>query len=115
MILPPVSRWAHYRQPVNEPRPIATQGLSTAWERRVIRVAVVTACGAWIVSVIVALGLWRGGLSPWLSIPASVLVAWATYAFATRKLRRRRRILAEPANAPGHFSGSLAELSQGRA
>ncbi len=47
-------------------KPIERQGLSTAWERRVGRTATVFAVVTLIVSVGVAVGLTRAGISAWV-------------------------------------------------
>jgi len=70
--------------------------LDTNWERRVIREAIGFAVGTLVVSLVVAFVLRPAGLSPWATLPASLVVAGAVYAGLTRKLRRRRRILARP-------------------
>jgi len=70
--------------------------MSTVWERRVARTATVFAALALIGSGGFAIGLMRVGISAWLSLPLSVLIAYLVYAGMTRKLRRRRRILAQP-------------------
>jgi len=75
---------------------IERSGLSTTWERRVKRTAIVVAIGTLILSSAVAVGLARTGASAWVSLPLSVLAAFAVYAFMTRRIRRRNRILAEP-------------------
>jgi len=77
-------------------KPIERQGLSTAWERRVGRTATVLAVVTLIVSVGFAVGLTRVGISAWVSLSFSVLIAYLVYAGMTRKVRRRRRILAQP-------------------
>ncbi len=77
-------------------KPIERQGLSTAWERRVGRTATVLAVVTLIVSVGVAVGLTRAGISAWVSLSVSALIAYLIYAGMTRKVRRRRRILAQP-------------------
>jgi hypothetical protein len=51
---------------------------------------------ALIVSVGVAVGLTREGISAWVSLSLSALIAYLLYAAMTRKVRRRRRILAQP-------------------
>lgn len=79
-----------------ESSPIERQGLSTAWERRVRRMAAGFAIAALIGSVAIALGLARSGLSLVLSLPASLLIAWLVHSGMTRKLRRRLRILSQP-------------------
>ena len=75
---------------------IHRQGLSTAWERRVVRTARAFAAVALVISAGVAFGLTRAGISLWVSLPLSLLVAYATHAGLTRKVRRRRAILAQP-------------------
>ena len=75
---------------------IERQGLSTAWERRVARTATVIAAVTLIVAVGFAIGLTGVGISAWVSLPFSALVAYVVYAGMTRSIRRRRRILAEP-------------------
>jgi len=75
---------------------IERQGLSTAWERRVVRTATVLAVVTLIVSGVIAVGLTPEGISAWASLPLSALTAYLAYAGMTRKLRRRRRILARP-------------------
>lgn len=75
---------------------IERQGLSTAWERRVTRTAFVFAGVSAIVGVVAGFGIAGESLAPWLSVLLSGLIAVAVYAGMTRKVRRRRRILAEP-------------------
>jgi Mlc titration factor MtfA (ptsG expression regulator) len=75
---------------------IERQALSTAWERRVIRTAGIFAVVTFIVAVGIAVGLAREGISAWWSLPFAALTAYLLYAGMTRKLRRRRRILAQP-------------------
>jgi len=75
---------------------IERHGLSTTWERRVSRTAIVFAIATLIVSGAIAVGLARTGASAWVSLPLSVLVAFVVYTWMTRKVRRRRRILTEP-------------------
>jgi Mlc titration factor MtfA (ptsG expression regulator) len=75
-------------------KPIERTGLSTVWERRVTRTAIIFALATLIASVLFAFVLMQGGLSPWVSLPASALLAWAVYLWMTRRLRRRREILA---------------------
>ncbi len=77
-------------------KPIERQGLSTAWERRVARTATVLAVATLIVSVAFAVGLMRVGISAWVSLSLSALIAYLVYAGMTRKVRRRRGILAQP-------------------
>jgi Mlc titration factor MtfA (ptsG expression regulator) len=75
---------------------IPRKGLSTTWELRVVRTAAAFALGTLVVSTLFAVTLVREEVSPWLSVPLSAAVALLVYAGMTRKMRRRRRILAEP-------------------
>lgn len=75
---------------------IERRGLSTVWERQVGRTAIVLASIALVVSVAFAIVVTRAGVPIWLSAPAAVPIAASVYVGATRKVRRRRRILAEP-------------------
>ena len=77
-------------------KPIERQGLSTVWERRVVRTATVLAVVPLIVSVALAVALVRVGISAWAPLSLSALVAYLVYAGMTRKVRRRRAILAQP-------------------
>jgi len=75
---------------------IRRHGLSTTWERRVARTAAIVAVVTLIVSVVFAVALTRVGISAWASLALSALIALTVYAGMTRKLRRRRGILAQP-------------------
>lgn len=77
-------------------KPIQRQGLTTAWERRIGHTATTFAVGTLIISVGFALGLTQAEISPWASLSLSALLAYLVYAGMTRKLRRRRKILAKP-------------------
>ena len=77
-------------------KPIERQGLSTAWERRVSRTATVFAVMTLVLSAGFAVGLTQVGIPAWASLPLSALVAYLVHTAMTRKLRRRRRILAQP-------------------
>ena len=81
---------------VNRHQPIERRGLSTAWENRVTRTAAVVAGIALIASGGFAAILLEGKDSAVISIAVAAFVAFYTYAGMTRKVRRRRRILAEP-------------------
>ena len=70
--------------------------MSTAWERTVVRTAIVFALVALAVCLGLAVGLARSGTPLWVSLPAGAVITLLVYAGLTRKLRRRRRILAEP-------------------
>ena len=74
---------------------IEAQGLSTEWERRVTRTAKVVAGVALFASIGFAALLTSGEISAWVWIPPGVLIAFLVYAGMTRKIRRRRRILAQ--------------------
>jgi Mlc titration factor MtfA (ptsG expression regulator) len=82
--------------PLRTAKRIERQGLSTLWERRVVRTAIVYAVVTLVVSIGITFVLTREGISAWVSLPASVLVSYLVYAVMTRKIRRRRRILAQP-------------------
>ncbi len=77
-------------------KPIERQGLSTARERSVGRTATVVAVVVLITLVGSAVGLTQGGIAAWVSLSFSGLIAYLVYAGMTRKVRRRRRILAQP-------------------
>ena len=77
-------------------KPIERQGLSTAWERRVARTATVLAAVTLVVSVGLAAALTRAGISVWASLSLAAVITYLVYAGMSRKLRRRRRILAQP-------------------
>jgi Mlc titration factor MtfA (ptsG expression regulator) len=77
-------------------RTIARQGLSTAWERSVLRTARILAVVTLAMSLLLSVGLTGVGIPLRVSLPLSVLIAWAVHAGLTRKIRRRRRILGEP-------------------
>lgn len=86
-------------------RPIERQGLSTAWERRVSRTATVITAVALIVSGGIGAAFIRSGVSAWNVAPIVLLVTGLVYAGMTRKVRRRRRILAQP--FPGEWEAIL--------
>jgi Mlc titration factor MtfA (ptsG expression regulator) len=75
--------------------PIERRDLSTAWERRVARTATVLAAATLIVTALFALLLIRRGAPAWWLV-LSALLAYLVHSGMTRKLRRRRRILAQP-------------------
>ncbi len=77
-------------------KPIERHGLSTAWERRVVRTATVLAVVTLIVSVALGVALMRVGISAWVPLSLSALFPYLVYAGMTRKVRRRRGILAQP-------------------
>ena len=80
---------------MNAHRSIQRQGLSTTWERRNPRVAWAIATTALVLSAGLAVALVRAGQPVWL-LTLPVLVAYASYTALTRRLRRRRKILAQP-------------------
>ena len=75
---------------------IERQELSTAWEHGVARTATVVAFVTLLASAGLAVVLIQEGLPPWVSLPLSALLAFLVYTGMTRKVRRRRRILAQP-------------------
>ena len=72
------------------------QRLSTAWEKRVTRTAVLFSSVVLVVSLLFSFILMRAGVSAWASMPLSALVAYMVYAGLTRKIGRRRAILTQP-------------------
>jgi Mlc titration factor MtfA (ptsG expression regulator) len=76
--------------------PIGRQALSTAWERRVARTAMVVAVATLLVSVAVTSGLMRELIPFWVALPLSVLITYLVHAGMTRPVRRRRAILSQP-------------------
>jgi Mlc titration factor MtfA (ptsG expression regulator) len=71
-------------------------GLNTAWERRTTRTAIVTSTAIFVGLGLLALVLAQAGAASWLILPFAVAIAGAVYSGMTRKIRRRRAILAEP-------------------
>jgi Mlc titration factor MtfA (ptsG expression regulator) len=84
---------------------IERRALSTAWERRVVRTATLLAAVTLLVSAGLAIGLRQAGISGWVSLPLATLIAYLVYIGMTRKVRRRRRILAQP--FPGEWEAVL--------
>ncbi|MCP4573487.1 MAG: peptidase [bacterium] len=70
--------------------------LGTAWERRTVRTAVFFAISAGLAAGALAWLLQGSGLPLWMGLVGAAVVGWAIYAGMTRKIRRRRRILAQP-------------------
>ncbi len=75
---------------------ILKQGQSTSWERAVVHTAKVFTIVTLVVSVLLAVGFTGAGIPAWLTLPLSLLLAYLVYAGMTRKIRRRRKILARP-------------------
>ena len=85
------------RTPVsNETCALDRRQLSTAWERSVRRTAIAFAILTAIMVVGVTVALVRRGVPAWVSLPLSALFACLVYTGMTRRIRRRRKILAEP-------------------
>jgi len=80
----------------SEKRTMICRQLSTAWERSVVRTAAAVAILAAIVFVGLAFGLASRGTPSWISLPVSVPLAYLVYRGMTRRVRRRREILAQP-------------------
>jgi len=70
--------------------------LGTAWERRTLRSGVWLGAGTLVLAAVVAFPLRETGLPLWLSLPLAAALGWFVYSGLTRKLRRRRGILAQP-------------------
>jgi Mlc titration factor MtfA (ptsG expression regulator) len=70
--------------------------LNTAWENRVIRFAVGFTASALVLLIAGSFALYTVDLPLWKSLPVSFVLAGLLYAGMTRKLRRRRKILAQP-------------------
>lgn len=75
---------------------IQRQALSTAWEKRVARTAVLLSALFLMAFLLFSLVLARTGIPLWVLIPLSALAALLVHAFLTRKIRRRKAILARP-------------------
>ncbi|MBL4848679.1 MAG: zinc-dependent peptidase [Planctomycetes bacterium] len=74
---------------------IVEHGLSTRWEARAARSAIVTTVGVFLVSAaLCAFAVQRTG--SWLPLLGAAFVVWITSLSTTSKLRERRRILALP-------------------
>ena len=80
----------------SETHPQKRRQLSTAWERSVSRTATTVTILTAIVLVGIVAGLARGGIPAWVSLPPSALLVYLVHTGMTRKIRRRRRILAQP-------------------
>ncbi len=80
----------------NETYPQERRQLSTAWERSVVRTAIAFAIPTAIMLVGVTVALARRGVPAWVSLPLSALLVYLVYTGMTRKIRRRRKILAQP-------------------
>ncbi len=70
--------------------------LHTKWEARVFRTAVASAVVALVVLVVLAFALRSSGKPLAITLPAAALASGGLYELLTRKLRRRREILAQP-------------------
>jgi len=73
-----------------------TQRLSTLWERRMIRTAVAFSGIALLALVFLAFWLRLTGKPLWATLPIAAVLAFGLYELLTWKLRRRRKILAQP-------------------
>jgi Mlc titration factor MtfA (ptsG expression regulator) len=77
---------------MNEP----LRRLGTRWERRVIRTSLAFALLTLAGLCLVAVALRTDGKPLWLTLPFAAVLSFGLYDLLTRKLRRRRRILAQP-------------------
>jgi len=80
----------------SETNPIEGRQLSTTWERSVARTATAVAILTAVVLVAIAVALARRGIPAWVSLPLSAPLVYLVYTGMTRKIRRRRKILAQP-------------------
>ena len=80
----------------NETSALDRRQLSTAWERSVRRTAIAFAILTAPLLVGVTIALVRRGVPAWMSLPLSALLAVLVYTWMTRRIRRRREILAQP-------------------
>ena len=76
--------------------PVKQRALGTEWERRTIRTAMTFAVGTGLAAAALAFTLQRSGLPLWLGVAVAAVLGWSVYSAMTRKIRRRRRILAQP-------------------
>ena len=70
--------------------------LGTAWEGRTVRHARISAVALASLAVVLTLTLRDAGVPPWFGPVFAAVLGLAAYSLLTRKLRRRRRILAQP-------------------
>ncbi len=70
--------------------------LGTHWERQQLQGARLLAAAMAIASLLLGLALRSRGVPLWFTVTAALSIGLAVYWFGTRKVRRRRRILAEP-------------------
>ena len=70
--------------------------LDTLWERRTARTAFAFSLAAFALLALLAFAVRADERPLWISLPVAGLLAFALYGLLTAKLRRRRRILAEP-------------------
>ena len=74
----------------------STRGLSTLWERRTRRTALAFSIVAFAPMVFLAFAFRQTGKPLWLTLPIAAILSFGLYDLLTWKLRRRRRILAQP-------------------
>ena len=80
----------------SETYPLKRRQSSTAWERSVVRTATAVTILTAIVLVGIAVGFARRGIPAWVSLPLSAPLVYLVYTGMTRRIRRRRKILAQP-------------------
>ena len=73
-----------------------TQRLDTLWERRMTRMALAYSALALLSMALLALGMRSTSKPLWVTLPIAALLSYGLFGLLTRKLRRRRQILAQP-------------------
>jgi Mlc titration factor MtfA (ptsG expression regulator) len=73
----------------------STNNLSTLWERRTIRTALVFSGVAFAPLAFLAFALRPTGKPLWLTLPIAAILSFGIYDLLTRKLHRRRKILSQ--------------------
>jgi len=91
-----VTAWAAEKAGLEHNKEIERLGISTDWEKRTLRHARVSAGILAAVALLAVWGLHRAGASIFWTVGISLAASAVPYWAMTRKLRRRRRILAEP-------------------
>jgi Mlc titration factor MtfA (ptsG expression regulator) len=80
----------------SETHALKRRQLSTVWERSVVRTATAVTILAALALVGFAFALARRGIPAWVTLPLSAVLVVLVYTGMTRRIRRRRGILARP-------------------